>query len=333
MRKLFAVTVAFALLGLSLAAQAVVIDTVAVGNPHNAADTQVMHDLTAGYGSVAYEYNIGKYEVTAGQYTAFLNAAAATDTYSLYNTEMSRTDYGSGITRNGESGSYTYSAAIDFVNRPVNYVSFWDACRFANWLNNGQGSGDTENGAYTITASGIANNTITRNSGWTWAVTSEDEWYKAAYYDPNKAGGGGYWAYPTRSDIAPGQDMADASGNNANYNPDPYSYANPIDRGRYTTIVGQFQDAASPYGTFDQGGNVIEWNEAVRYGDRGLRGGSWDYIYYALAAGDRISYDPTWEGNNTGFRVVQAVPEPSSIIAFLGGLAGLLGVRRRRAKS
>ena len=38
-------------------------------------------------GSVGYNYNIGKYEVTAGQYTEFLNAVARTDTYGLYNTQ------------------------------------------------------------------------------------------------------------------------------------------------------------------------------------------------------------------------------------------------------
>ena len=49
-------------------------------------------------------------------------------------------------------------------------------------------------------------------------MTSEDEWYKAAYYDPNKNGvGPGYWLYPTKSDTAPGQNMNDASSNNANY--------------------------------------------------------------------------------------------------------------------
>ena len=38
-----------------------------------------------------------------------------------------------------------------YANRPVDYVSFWDAARFTNWLHNGQGlGGDTENGAYTL---------------------------------------------------------------------------------------------------------------------------------------------------------------------------------------
>ena len=151
--------------------------------------------------------------------------------------------------------------ASDFANRPVNYVSFWDSCRFANWLSNGQGNGDTETGAYTLTATTASMaDTIQRNAGWTWAVTSEDEWYKAAYY---KGGGtnAGYWLYPTSSNTAPGQDMADASGNNANYYTDPDAY--PIDSGKYTTVVGEFQNSDSPYGTFDQGGNVWEWNEAI----------------------------------------------------------------------
>ena len=47
------------------------LDIVTVGNPGNAADT------ATGYGSVGYTYQMGKYDVTAGQYTAFLNAVAA----------------------------------------------------------------------------------------------------------------------------------------------------------------------------------------------------------------------------------------------------------------
>ena len=40
-------------------------------------------------GAVGYAYNIGKYEVTAGQYTEFLNAVARTsDPYGLYNASM-----------------------------------------------------------------------------------------------------------------------------------------------------------------------------------------------------------------------------------------------------
>ena len=65
-------------------------------------------------------------------------------------------------------------------------MTFWDTLRFANWLDNGQpkgaeGPGTTETGTYTLTPTGIANDTVTRNANYTWAVTSENEWYKAAY--------------------------------------------------------------------------------------------------------------------------------------------------------
>jgi len=334
MKKVFLVMAALALLGLSIAAQAVTIATVPVGNAGNAADSAAHSGNPAGQGTVGYNYNIGKYEVTAGQYTDFLNAKARTDTYALYNTEMSNTSWGSGISRSGSPGSYTYSVASAFVNRPVNYVSFWDSCRFANWLGNGQGAGSTETGAYTLNGyNGADGRTIQRNAGATWAVTSEDEWYKAAYY---KGGGGGYWDYPTRSNTAPGQNMADPlPGNNANYYAAPWVW--PIDSGKYTTVVGEFQNSDGPYGTFDQGGNMFEWNEAIVYQDatsayRGRRGGSWSDYFDTLRASVRNHdyFTPAIERSEVGFRVSQVVPEPSSFIALAGGLVGLLGMRRRR---
>jgi formylglycine-generating enzyme required for sulfatase activity len=294
-----------------------------VGDPGNAADS-------TGFGSVAYTYNIGTYEVTAGQYAEFLNAVAKTDTYSLYNTNMSDTSQGSGIARSGVSGSYTYSVATDFVNRPVNYVSYWDACRFTNWLHNGQptdaqGVGTTETGAYSLTADGINNNTVVRNSDWKWAVASENEWYKAAYYKGGSTNAG-YWDYPTSSDTAPGRDMADASGNNANYYTGSGAY--PIDSGKYTTVGGEFQNSDSPYGTFDQGGNVWEWNEAVLYGsNRGLRGGSFGSSSGDLHASGRISSFPSLGYGDIGFRVSE-VPEPATIVMLALASVGIL--RRRK---
>jgi len=84
-RQVAAMCAAGLVLALGSAATATVnIETVAVGNAGNAPDTRYE---TPGYGAVSYEYNIGKYEVTAGQYTEFLNAvdAAGTDPYDLYN--------------------------------------------------------------------------------------------------------------------------------------------------------------------------------------------------------------------------------------------------------
>ncbi|MFN8729902.1 MAG: formylglycine-generating enzyme family protein, partial [Planctomyces sp.] len=226
-------------LAISTASASITIPTVAIGNPGNAPDP-----LTGGlYGSVAYTYNIGQTEVTNAQYAAFLNARAASDPFALYNTNMAGT-FG-GITRSGSDGSYSYSTVSGRENNPVNFVSFWDATRFANWLHNGQGSGDTETGAYTLTPGGISANTITRNAGWQWAVTSEDEWYKAAYHQPASAGGDSdnYWQYPTSSNTKP------VAGVGANYG---HVIGN-------TTPVGIF--APNFYGTFDMGGNVWEMND------------------------------------------------------------------------
>jgi len=303
-------TIIVAVAAVALAAGAVqaaiTIETVTVGDPGNVGE---LSGAGAGgwgpdriCGAVSYEYNIGKYEVTAGQYTAFLNAVGGVDSYSLYNRSMANTSSGSGIARSGGGtigNPYTYSVATAFSNRPVNYVNYWDSCRFSNWLTNGQpagaqGAGTTERGTYTLDGyNGYDGRTIQRTPGATWAVTSEDEWYKAAYY---KAGStnAGYWDYPTSSDTAPGQDMADVSGNNANYYTAPYTY--PIDNGKRTTLVGEFQNSESPYGTFDQGRNVWEWNEAILYGsNRGLRGGACWNTDYDLPAADRAAYQESPE--------------------------------------
>ncbi|UCD27341.1 MAG: SUMF1/EgtB/PvdO family nonheme iron enzyme, partial [Planctomycetota bacterium] len=126
---------------------AVSIETVPVGNPGNTGELSG-ESIPGGYGpdricgAVDYEYHIGKYEVTAGQYTAFLNAVADTDTYGLYNSEMWSSDYGCKIRQFGAEGSYTYSVTLDWCNRPVNLVSWGDAARFANWLHNGQPIGE-----------------------------------------------------------------------------------------------------------------------------------------------------------------------------------------------
>ena len=334
MRNVFAVTAALALLGSGIAAQANInIETVAIRDAGNAADT-------TGYGSVGYNYNIGKYEVTTKQYADFLNNKAKSDPYGLYNTSMTSLG-GCNIQRVGTSGSYTYSVADDWANRPVNCVSYWDACRFANWLGNGQGTGSTETCAYALNGyNGTDGREIQRNAGATWAVTSEDEWYKAAYY---KSGGtnAGYWGYPTQSNDVPANlvDLVDP-GNSANYTiwSPYYGILQSIGSPYFRSNVGEFENSASAYGTFDQGGNVSEWNEAIMTGAyRGLRGGyfSGDIYGNELHASSRYDsyhslYAPTFEATSVGFRVSE-VPEPSSMLALLCGVGGLSWFRKRKS--
>ncbi|MGA2796051.1 MAG: SUMF1/EgtB/PvdO family nonheme iron enzyme [Thermoguttaceae bacterium] len=312
----------------------------AVGNPGNAGEqSRALYSDTTYYGGVAYNYQIGKYEVTAGQYTAFLNAVAATDTYGLYNYAMgSHGTQGCNIQRSGVSGSYKYTVADDYANRPVNYVSWGDAARFCNWLGNGQLTGaqdasTTEDGSYYI--NGATSNTalmaVTRKTSATFVIPTENEWYKAAYYKGSGTSAG-YWVYPTKTTTAPGRDMSELTnpGNNANSGGSPY----PIDSGAYyTTNVGEFQLSASPYGTFDQGGNVAEWNETA-WGPYscGIRGGDFAEDVVNLGTSYRYSQFPTDERSETGFRVAY-VPEPGSLTLLVCGAIAFLIWRQRRKEN
>jgi len=312
--KVFAIVV-YLMAVSGVASAKITIETVPVGNPGNAGEWSGESYGGQGVdricGAVDYVYNIGKYEVTAGQYTAFLNAVAKTDTYGLYNTEMWSSIYGCKIQQSGSSGSYTYSVASDYANRPVNFVNWGDAARFANWLHNGQPTGaqnasTTEDGAYYLNgATGEQLLAVTRKADCKWAITSEDEWYKAAYYNPATET---YFDYPTSSDTAPGRDTTETTnpGNNANY----YSEGHLIGSPYYRTPVGEFELSDSPYGTFDQGGNIWEWNEATKlYGNqRGVRGGSFNYDPsaqgdFGLHASFRGCNPPDVNRNDFGFRV------------------------------
>lgn len=126
--------------------------TVPVGDAGNAA-AEIANEPALSYGSVAHKFHMGKYDVTNAQYCQFLNAkAASSDHYRLWNDKMSTATEG-GITRSG-NGPYQYSVKQGRGNQPVVFVSWYDAIRFANWLTNGQGNGDTESGTYKITGSG-----------------------------------------------------------------------------------------------------------------------------------------------------------------------------------
>ena len=361
-RVIFAVGVAALLGSLAAPAHAVTIDLVPVGNAGNANDfLPATGNL---YGGVAYDYAIGTYDVTIGQYAAFLNAVAATDTYSLYNGSMA-TDFNvAGIARTGSSGSYTYSAiapsgttpagASSPGNRPITYVSWFDSARFANWMANGQPTGaqsstTTENGAYNVNGATSGNapakNVTNPNTSAapTFFIPNENEWYKAAYFDPTlNSGSGGYYTYATQSNTAPGNVIGSGL-NQANYAPggvysvtQSSSYSSSQN---YLTDVGAFSGSGSFYGTFDQSGNVYQWNDldGTSGSSRGLRGGDWLYgLAFSLSSSYRTTTAPAFEDYFIGFRLASpvAVPEPSTWVMGLAGIAcgGWQMWRRRRAR-
>ncbi len=310
--------------------QVVTIPTVPVGYANNAPD--VAHN---DFGSVGYEYNIGTYDVTSSQYCAFLNAVAASDPYGIYHPAMAGTTDGNpGIIQSGSPGSYTYSVIDGRGNNPVTDVSFWNATRFANWLDNGEpigaeGSGTTETGTYDLydtamdkqlpsligypakdgqTQSQADNNSVVRSSTASWAVTSENEWYKAAYFDPTRSPPtwiGAFWYFPDRTDTS---QIAQAQLNTNSSDSSPVgSYPYP-----------------SYSGTYDQGGDVYQWNESIVGGNnnRGMRGGAFDDGNDVGRAADfESSEQQPWEAlSDTGFRVVQLNPLSSG---------GLLDVANR----
>ena len=333
-RSLMAVCAASAIASAAPPAAAITMDMVTVGDAGNAADT-------TGYGVVTYRYGIGKYEVTIEQYAEFLNAVAATDTNKLYSSNMTIDLRVAGIERTGLPGSYHYNVVGPFggtqipqataASRPITYVCWFDAARFANWMSNGQPKGaqglsTTENGAYDLSSwlSGTcpAANTINPYTGMSplYRLPTQDEWYKAAYYKGGSSNAG-YWLYPTQSDSEPGN-VPGSSANQANY-----AYAGSVlcvtrsgsvsSDQNYLTDVGAFTASPSPYGTFDQGGNVLELNDLTGAAgvNRGGRGGDWNFPSNSMLTdgGYYLGIQPLWQNWLTGFRLAGPVDVPTPI--------------------
>jgi formylglycine-generating enzyme required for sulfatase activity len=210
-----------------------------------------------------------------------------------------------GITQSGSSGSFTYSVTTGFESKPVVWVSWFDAARFSNWLGNGQGNASTEDGAYTIL--GSTSGIITVNTGAIAWIPTENEWYKAAYYN---AASQNYAAFANGQNSLTKEDANfDSSG---------------------TTDVGTYSSDPSFYGTFDQAGNVWEWNDAVISGfTRGLRGGSWlSADSEPLLSWSRNDSAPSNENDRIGFRLA-SVPEPSAMALSILAI-GMMLIRRKR---
>jgi formylglycine-generating enzyme required for sulfatase activity len=285
----------------------------------NVADAGNPPDADTGYGAVSDPYAIGKYEVSVGQYLVFLNAVAAiTDKDAiryLWNEDMEDPkSYVSAVglikrTGSGTSAQpYVYTEMVDSAlgansgKRAILNISWFSAARFANWLHNGAtASASTETGAYTLNyaTSGV----FTKNADARWWIPSEDQWYKAAYYDPTKAGTNKYWKYPTRSDALPVAEAFPGGSNSANFD------SPPALEGKRITPVGVYTGSMSYYGTYDQAGLMWEWNDTV-YTDydgkpitRGMRGGSWSLGMINVSKFGPRDYEPSYNDDDSGFRL------------------------------
>jgi formylglycine-generating enzyme len=308
---------AVTVLGASVASAQVTVDFRTVGNAGNAGDPN-----TFGRGAVAYEFRIGAFEVTNTQYAQFLNVVAASDPNGLYNPSMGSDPRG-GITRSGTAGSFTYAVRPNMGNKPVNFVSFFDAARMANWLTNGQGSGSTESGVYTLNGNILT--AITRNLSSPNQVflPTENEFIKAGYHQPASQGGDtdNFWRFATRSNNSPTVASATATGDIANPGPTTVNYSSGSDwngqNGNLTTVGSA--GSTSFYGAFDMNGNVFEWiqDTAFAQGFRGQMGGDFfsgfnpnPNLVFGLDPAFVNYTVPTSEGTNVGIRFASPVPPP-----------------------
>jgi formylglycine-generating enzyme required for sulfatase activity len=317
-------------------AAAVTIAWVRVGNPGNAPD------LLTRAGAVGYAYNIDKYDVTNSQYAEFLNVKDpdGSNLLGLYDSRMGdpstntvSSGHGGIAFISSNPGGSKYVVISPNGNHPVNYVDWYDAIRFANWLNNGQGNGDTETGAYTLGLLGqngvpINGNLITRNPNAKVFLPNRSEWYKAAYYDPRSTAQGGppadshYWLFPTASDTPPTAEIPPGNSDSANLS---FAVSDLTD-------VGAYPGTMTHYGAFDMGGNVAQMNETLLAIGREVLGGDWQANSVAMEStslGD-AAVTPFFGGVGAGFRVasVATIPEPSS--AVLASLACALLWSKRK---
>ena len=288
-------------------------------------------------GGVKYPYGIGQLEITVEQWVAFLNTVDpdGTNRRDLYN----RTEASSAWPKYGQinksaraRAGHHYSVAYpEWSNKPYGFANFLRAARFVNSLFNGRllsksarGAGgfdlvsyrvrlsrETERGMYDLAANKRTGATRAHKRGF--VVPSQNEWIKAAYYDPTGGGTYSYWKYPTNAGVfgddtatAPSQTILDPSTGdvtNAATQPlatyhasgvaaptwcpaavqpsDDCSSVNPfgIDPTTYAELyqgsLGTVGQAQtpSPWGTLDQGGNAVEWTDTITPPPAGQGGG------------------------------------------------------------
>lgn len=292
-------------------------------------------------GAVGYQYQMGTFEVTNAQYARFLNSVAQSDPNGLWASPAGNAV--GGINRAGSAGSYSYTLIAGRENSPIANVTWYDAARFVNWLHNGEGSGSTESGVYTLT--GPTSHVGGRSANALFALPTEDEWYKAAYFQPASEGGDAdnYWTYATGVNTMTALNTA-ADGINSRDSRGVYwatqtatSPTNQLPFKHPHRAVGSYTEGASFFGTFDQNGNVSEWTETFGVPTDPnlprLRGGSWatqtgsGFPDFNRSDSGLTGALATSQTNQTGFRIV-SIPAPSA--ASLMILAGFAFNRRRR---
>ena len=143
-------------------------------------------------------------------------------------------------------------------------------------------------------------------------IPSENEWYKAAYYNPSS---GTYSTYATRSNIAPSNSLVCVP-NDANYYNGGYTDSTNTSR-RWVTFPPRPAITARSIKAETYGIGTMR-SSPVRFG--GCVAGRGRYSD-ALASSSRYYVTPTDEVSDVGFRVA-SVPEPGSLTLLLACAVG-----------
>ena len=242
------------------------------------------------------------------------------------------------------SNTYTFKAKNNLEYKPITLVSHINAQRYVNWLSGSlldflrttslseinisyYGTSDIINmldNGLTYNVSSISNN---RKTTALYFLPNFDEWYKAAYYNHSYQLYSKYSMYYGDSNVisfdalnqTPLHIVSDSSGNgpkpnelelfNCLYNPlNSANYMgqatwNDTTNGNVTTVGSN--GGPSFYGTFDQSGNVWEWNDLDETPDlfRGTRGGAWYNTAQYLSSSNRYNISASSEDSSVGFRI------------------------------
>jgi len=283
-----------------------------VGNENNPADLNAPAPGGGYVGSVNYTYGIGKYEISR----SIIQKANAASSLNLTMADL--TNYGG----NGP-------------NRPATGLSWVNAAKFVNWMNTSQGYQvaykiEQQQVALAIVdvvllwgsnENGFNSQNQFRNTNARYFLPSADEWHKAAFYDPNK-NGGGYWLYPNQNDTVPTKVSSGLlNGSVVNGQSGPADVDNA--------------GGMSAYGTMAQGGNASEFTETASdfindngMEDRRMVDSTWSNGMDSILQSN-YGVQRFWGEDAIGFRVAM-VPEPSAFSLLAIGLGGLAMMSRRR---
>jgi formylglycine-generating enzyme required for sulfatase activity len=292
--------------------------------------------LATGRGRVDYEYRIGRFEVTAGQWVEFMNAA------------LSRPDPIPWVEIPGEwPGGQTapFSVHPSRAMQPVGGVTWRTSAIFTNWLHNNKGFDRSAfmSGAYDVSTFGYDDNGVftdqhTRSPGARYWIPSLDEWMKAAYYDPDRphptGGVGAWWLYANGRDTRPVYGMPPSMGGTGEANA---GFIAPGEA-QFDVPLGAYTGITSPWGLFDTAGATAEYTESVYFSTttqfrfRQFDGSAWATPTGTLDGAFGFStIEPSVHDYAFGFRIAAAVPAPSAALVVAAGVCATH--RRRRGSS